>query len=738
MRRLLILVGVVPVIAALTIVATGGTARASSEVVAVVTTAPELPISIADPPGASGSGVDVRANFLTTFAMVTEVCVDVEFQDDLLDNAEIITFNWADGQIWRDNNTSDSFPTATACTTSTHEAMNRDAIDGIIDLRVEIMEGAGFASVKIRSIEVTAVGTVTTGPVVPTSPTAPEALEEWLYFAGFTPAEGHELWRTDGAVFELVADLDPGPGDSSPRALEVLNGWVYFGATTPGIGDAVWRTDGTTTAIVPGSEGLDPHELEAMDDWAYFPVSSPETGYVLLRTDGMGVEALNHDVPGLGNICCPHYLEAMDGWLYFTGDSALDFKLFRTDGASMELVADISEDPDNGEWPYEKEAMDGWVYFSADDWGNYRIGRELWRSDGATTELVADILAGPGAGSDPGGFEAMGGWLYFNAYSIDTGRELWRSNGTDVTELVADIHPGESSSSPTSLQGLDGWVYFSADAPGTGAELWRSNGTDVTELVADINPGAAGSSPYDLEAMRGWVYFGADPAGSGKPVLWRTDGTVTEAVGAPSGEVVFSGMVDDDKLAGPKWVSTVFAPVAGGAHVFTLDWAGGADLGLSVKDPVSGVTLGSDTSGDHPKHVTVDLVAGKDYRVNVWARSGSADFTVTVEASAPPSGEVVFSGMVDDDKLAGPRWSRAFYTPKVTGDHELVLDWIGDGWLQINVRDAATNEWVGSNLTTDHPKSLTVPLEAGTEYRVAVWSVSGVGDFTVTVYPPGG
>ena len=36
-----------------------------------------------------------------------------------------------------------------------------------------------------------------------------------------------------------------------------------------------------------------------------------------------------------------------------------------------------------------------------------------------------------------------------------------------------------------------------------------------------------------------------------------------------------------------------------------------------------------------PKTITTDLTTGHDYRIAVWATTGTADFTVTV---APPSG----------------------------------------------------------------------------------------------------
>lgn len=701
-----------------------------TEYEAVVTASPELPATIQDPPGSGLSGFNAAANFLATFGTVSQVCIEVEFEDDLLDYAEILTFNWADGQIWRDNNTNDPFASATTCTTSAHEAMNDDARDGTVDIRVEIMEAVGFASVNVTSMKVIATGTAAAPPSTPTDLTSLESMDGWLYFSGHTPETGYELWRSDGDVIALVADIAPGPVDSAPSDMEAMGGWIYFEAETPYVGEEVWRTNGVTTElvadIVPGPDSSFPREFEELDGWVYFATwPIPD----LWRTNGTMTEPVDLEIPGIGGVWSPHFFESMDGWLYFTGDSAIDFRLFRTDGVTMEWVVDISGDPENGEWPYEKEAMDGWVYFSAEDWGE--LGRELWRTNGTDTELVADVHPIRGGGSDPGGFEAMDGWLYFSAWS-DTLGGLWRTDGV-TTQHVSELDPGGSPAA------MDGWLYFGAWSPEHGDELWRSNGTDVTELVADINPARASSGPHSFEVMDGWLHFAATTAGAEASELWRSNGTVTERVGGPLAEVVFSGVVDAAKVLGPKWKSTIFTPSTSGDHTFTLEWAGTADVRISVKEFATGTRIGRNISSDQPKALTVDLQPGVDYRVAVWAKSDSADFTVTVQVPPLPAGEVIVAGIVDNTKTLGPRWTRTFYTPVVSGDHDLVLDWSDGGWLCIGVRERVPGKWVGSDITSDYPsKTLTVSLQAGTEYRVAVWSKLGAGEFTVTVFPPGG
>ena len=101
----------------------------------------------------------------------------------------------------------------------------------------------------------------------------------------------------------------------------------------------------------------------------------------------------------------------------------------------------------------------------------------------------------------------------------------------------------------------------------------------------------------------------------------------------------------------------------------------------------------------------------------------------------PPPSNTIFNGSVDATSATAPRWTSTTYTPSVSGQHALTLDWTGSANLRIEVRVASTNAWVGANTSTTQPKSLTVNLVAGTAYKVAVWSTSGSAAFTVTSAP---
>ena len=557
----------------------------------------------------------------------------------------------------------------------------------------------------------------------PVDPFFMEGLDGWLYFRGTTPETGRELFRTDGVSFELVADIRPGPDNASPQYLEAMDGWIYFSAlTTSGL--ELWRTDGDTTEmvedIVPGSASSSPRNLEAMDGWLYFEANTPGAGTELWRSNGTDTTEMVADINPGADGSGPSDLEPMGGWLYFEAFSeATDYAMWRSNGVVTEVVSEM--------YVSDLEALGGWVFFRA---ATPDHGAELWRTNGVITEMVDDINPGPGD-SGPFDLEAMDGWVYFRAADLVASYELWRSNGT-TTELVADINPGTERSLPYDLEAMDGWVYFAADTADYGYELWRSNGT-TTELVADVNPGSSPSDPEDMIAVNGWVYFRAAFPGVDDQ-LWRTDGTVTHRVG---GEILMTGFVDASRQLGRKWTKTLHTPSISGDHTFMLAWEGDANLRMSVKEYATGTWIGENITTDHPKTLTLNLDAGVEYKIAVWATAGAADFTLSISPPIVSAGEEIFSATVDADRVVAKKWRKTLYTPVVSGVYSFTVDWESDANLRMSVKEYATGTWIGENITTDHPKTVTVSLNAGVEYKIAVWSVSGVADFTVVVYPPG-
>lgn len=72
------------------------------------------------------------------------------------------------------------------------------------------------------------------GPVV--------ALGNSVYYAGYDPNHGWQLWQSDGtsAGTHLTADPYPGPQDSSPKELTLAGNRIFFSADSPNIGRELW------------------------------------------------------------------------------------------------------------------------------------------------------------------------------------------------------------------------------------------------------------------------------------------------------------------------------------------------------------------------------------------------------------------------------------------------------------------------------------------------------------------
>ena len=81
-----------------------------------------------------------------------------------------------------------------------------------------------------------------------------------MYFAATDATAGVELWQTDGteAGTTRVADINPGPADSSPKELTAVGNALFFAATTLAEGQELWvlGQPGTSPASVDGVPAL--------------------------------------------------------------------------------------------------------------------------------------------------------------------------------------------------------------------------------------------------------------------------------------------------------------------------------------------------------------------------------------------------------------------------------------------------------------------------------------------------
>ena len=137
-----------------------------------------------------------------------------------------------------------------------------------------------------------------------------------------------------------------------------------------------------------------------------------------------------------------------------------------------------------------------------------------------------------------------------------------------------------------------------------------------------------------------------------------------------------------------------------------------------------------------------DVATADTRRSDSKAPSKKAKGTSSSSGASAPNGpavaalesDVVFSGTVAKKKAKLPRWTSTQVTATASGEHDFVIDWTGDANLRIAIREVS-GRWVAAETSKNQPKAFAASLKKGTVYRIAVWSMRGIGAFTVTMQP---
>ncbi len=395
-----------------------------------------------------------------------------------------------------------------------------------------------------------------------------------IFFARDTPANGRELWTSDGtaAGTRMVKDLAPGPTGSFPRYLVWFRDRLWFFAL-----DGLWTTDGTAantrriaTVGDPGRVGTAGTRL------LFYATAAGGTAARFWSSDGTaaGTRLLSavpiQETPLFDPLTSTgtdayFFAQLRDpaGSFYFElwasdGTPARTRKLATFDGGSIfspSLVAAgarvgfIASDPDHGEELWASDGRpggtrsldvcpgrcDGISELGASDgqrlWfagTSPSSGEELWRSDltPAGTRLVKDLSPGP-SGSRPQAFLVGGGKAFFSTRSFSFLEELWVSDGTANGTRRLLQQPDEDLFFGFGAI-LGARAFFSRNDGVHGVEPWVSNGTVAgTTLLADLDPNQDGGSfPTHLRAGAGRCFFFANADVRPREIeLWSSDGT---------------------------------------------------------------------------------------------------------------------------------------------------------------------------------------------------------------------
>ncbi|MBC7919817.1 MAG: hypothetical protein H7Z75_01880, partial [Ferruginibacter sp.] len=315
-----------------------------------------------------------------------------------------------------------------------------------------------------------------------------------LYFSAANPANGRELWTSDGTPegTRLIKDLRPGLETSNPTNLTNVGGVLYFTADDGTTGTELYRSAGT------------PESTRLVKDITLGP--APSSLSKLTSAGGL------------------LFFAATDPSTPSRGD------LWRSDGTAegtRPLRCSCPEPPDHFN-PSQWMAVGGVLYFVADIGIN---DRQLWQSDGteAGTVLIKDLYAPPGISSDKTArhnLTNVGGVLFFTDINpVSNGRELWKSDGTPAgTVLVKTVSGGGGSPYTSSIGGLTdagGTLYFVA-----GEGLYKSDGTPAgTSLVKSGGSGRYALNFSNLTSVDTMLFFVVSGLDRPEWELWKSDGT---------------------------------------------------------------------------------------------------------------------------------------------------------------------------------------------------------------------
>ena len=371
---------------------------------------------------------------------------------------------------------------------------------------------------------------------------------------------GQELWRSDGtsAGTFVVRDISPGYLSSGTNNITADGqGGVYFsasnGGTAPANGNELWHTDGTNLGTVlvkdinPGTGGSSPSNLVMMNGLLYFSASLDTTGTELWRSDGSdsGTYMVRELNAGLGG-SSPSVIASSGSMLFAlasNGGDGSELVGIDTASSSARQLRDHTTGT-SGSFAANVRAINGRVVFAANDGVN---GQELWADDGHGAYLLKDIRPGLGSGVAtsitpvivdylPENSTTPVSMLFFGADDGTSGQELWVTDGTsDGTHLVKELYSGTASGLGPTMANVNGRLFFAGSAQGLGTELWTTDGTEAgTRMVADIWGANSSSSPSGLTAVGATLFFNANNGPDGTE-LWKSDGT-------PSGTVMVKNL----------------------------------------------------------------------------------------------------------------------------------------------------------------------------------------------------
>ena len=171
-----------------------------------------------------------------------------------------------------------------------------------------------------------------------------------LFFPATGP-DGNELYATDGQTIREVADLNPGPLNSTPTNFQTLNGQLFFNAV---VGDPAgpagsarsnfFRTDGSTVSQFPVFGSLSTKQgyfgnnaAQLGDKWIFAGQQTLQGPWGIYSTDGTSAKLIT--TQSANSIYSPTNLSRVGNEVFFIDYIGTQQGIYSTDGQTAQSIA---------------------------------------------------------------------------------------------------------------------------------------------------------------------------------------------------------------------------------------------------------------------------------------------------------------------------------------------------------------------------------------------------------------
>ena len=344
--------------------------------------------------------------------------------------------------------------------------------------------------------------------------------------------------------------------------------------------------------------------------------------------------------------------------------------------------------------------------------------------------------------------------------ALDTSEQyylgIWAVSGSgDFTATIDALADLEIVTQPSDLTVTEGdAATFSVVAAGSGTLTyqWYLNDQTISGETTDTLNILATTSDDNGNLYRVDVTDANSTLSSVGANLEVLEATQTD----PSTGVSFGqGTVDQDRVAGPRWVRLEFNSIATATHTIRVVWDSNADVRFRVFES-NGTPVSSAVLGTNPGLWSGELEANTEYYIGLWSASGVANYEATVEADVTVANECAFAetppqliqeptidlnqvmdyGIADFQRVLGQRHNVINFSPEETGPVTIALQWEGEESMNLAVFDSATDQRLAlandvcvSGSTSS--KAITLDLQANKQYHATAWIQNGSAEWVI-------